>query len=234
MASHNTIKDLNGETAALEIFYEKDESAKLAIKYLNNQNSNNEHFLKIKSNKDAEKEEVDNKTLIVKNINLSLSQEAVFHELSAYGNIMKFEMPLVNKTQMATKIGRIIDLGENYLNILTNSVAENTDKINSRDLINQKAKFNFYFNYLNKVISEFKNVLASHSDQISLESQINLLNNLLVEINFFLRKFFPDVIVNSLIKEEFEEIEKMNGSIKGKIEFIFCLLISKKSFCFFN
>ncbi len=127
---------------------------------------------------------------------------------------MKFEMPMVNKAQTASKIGRIIDLGENYLSILTNSVADNTtdtDKNGDRNVINQKAKYNFYFNYLNKVISEFKNVLARHSDKISLESQVNLLNNLLVEINFFLRKFFPDIIVNSLIKDEFEEIESTSS-----------------------
>jgi hypothetical protein len=211
------VKDLNGENAAMEVFYEKDESAKLATKYLNNQNADDQHFLKIKLNKDSAKEEIDNKTLIIKNINPSLSQEAVFHELSSYGNIMKFEMPLVNKSQASTKIGRIMDLGENYLNILNNSVAENSDKNNVKNQINQKAKFNFYFNYLNKVISEFKNVLAKHSDKISLENQVNVLNNLLVEINFFLRKFFPEIIVNSLIKQEFEEIEKINN--KGKFKF---------------
>jgi len=217
IASHNTVKDLNGENAAMEVFYEKDESAKLAIKYLNNKSADDQHFLKIKLNKDSAKEEIDNKTLIIKNINPSLSQEAVFHELSSYGNIMKFEMPLVNKSQASTKIGRIIDLGENYLNILNNSVAENSDKNNFKNQINQKAKFNFYFNYLNKVIIEFKNVLAKHADKISLENQVNVLNNLLVEINFFLRKFFPDIIVNSLIKQEFEEIEKIN--IKSKFKF---------------
>lgn len=218
------IKDLNGDNAAVEVFYEKDESVKLAIKYLNNQNSEDKHFLKLKSNKDSEKEEIDNKSVIIKNINPSLSQEAVFHELSEYGNIMKFEMPLINKTQAANKIGRIIDLGENYLNILTSSVAENTDKNNLKNQINQKAKFNFYFNYLNKVISEFKIVLASHADKISLESQVNILNNLLVEINFFLRKFFPDIIVNSLIKEEFEAIEKMNSNGNFNKFFILNLL----------
>jgi len=208
--SYNFIKDLNGDNAGLEIFYVKDESARLAIKYLDNKNYKNQYFLKIKSNRDCEKEEINNKTIIIKNLNPSLSQEAVFNELISYGHIMKFEMPLINKVNTANKIGRIIDLGENYLNILINSVEETTNKENIKNQIKEKAKFNFYFNYLNKIIAEFKNVLSSYSDKISSESYHNILNNLLVEINFFLRKFFPDVIVNSLIKQEFEEIDKIS------------------------
>lgn len=213
------IRDLNGENAALEVFYEKDESVKLAIKYLNNQNYNNHYFLKIKTNKDSEKEEINNKTLIIKNINPSLSQSSVFDELSGYGHIIKFEMPLVNKVNTSNKIGRIIDLGENYLNILINTAENNIDKSKSIQQINNKAKFHFYLNYLNKIMIEFKNVLANNSENISLESQINILNNLLVEINFFLRKFFPDIIINTLIKQEFDEIEKMN--VKGKYILLF-------------
>lgn len=212
--NYNMIKDLNGENAVLEIFYEKDESVKLALKYIKNKNFNNQFFLKIKTNEDSEKEDINNKTLIIKNINPSLSQSSVFDELSAYGHIMKFEMPLINKVNTSNKIGRIIDLGENYLNILINTIENNANSNKTVEQINNKAKFHFYLNYLNNIIIEFKNVLANNSENVSLESQINILNNLLVEINFFLRKFFPDIIINSLIKQEFDEIEKMNQ--KGK------------------
>ncbi len=208
------VKDLNGENAALEVFYEKDESVKLALKYLNNKNYNNQHFLKIKSNKDSEKEEIDNKTVIIKNLSNSLSHNSLLHELSQYGHIIKFEMPLVNKIETANKIGRIIDLGENYLNILINTFEENSKNKITSEQVNNKAKFNFYLNYLNKIIAEFKNVINNNSENISLENQVNILKNLLVEINFFLRKFFPDIVVNSLIKPELDEIEKMTP--KGK------------------
>lgn len=214
--SHNFIKDLNGNNAGLEVLYEKDQDVNLALKYLNNKLINENHFLKIKTNKNFEEEEIDNKTLIVKNLNQSLSQEAVFNEISNYGHIIKFEMPLVNKIKNTNKINKIIELGDNYLNILLKNVDENNKVTNEYSEISQKEQFNFYFNYLNKIIQEFKFTLNSNAEKMSMDSHVNILNNLLVEINFFLKKFFPDIIINSLIKHEFEEVEKLSKNINGK------------------
>lgn len=206
---------MNGDNALVEVYYEQSHSVTLAVKYLNNKVSDECHFLKIKTNKNLEEEHLDNKTLIFKNFNQSLSHEAVFNEISSYGHILKFEMPLVNKVNASNKINKIIELGDNYLNILLNSV-EDKNPQDQKFQIHEKAKFNFYYNYLKTAITEFKNVLNSYSDKIGLDAHVNILNNLLVEINFFLKKFFPEVIVNSLIKQEFEDVEKLKNN-KGKI-----------------
>lgn len=182
----------------------------LAEKYLNNKEYEG-FFLNLKTNKNFEEEQFDNKTLIIKNLNKSLSQESVLNELEKFGHIMKLEMPLINRINSDDKQAKIFNLADNYLNILISSVEKiNGSEItkNSKEQRIKRAKLNFYFNYLNKVILKFKEALYDFSESITPENQINLLNNLLLEINFFLKKFFPETIINSIIKKEYDELNK--------------------------
>ena len=204
--SFEVIKDLTGKNSALEIYYQNDHSVNLAVKYVNNKEYDG-YFLHVKSFRNWEEEEIDNKTLIIKNLNRSVSQEGVLNELEKYGHVLKLEMPLVNRINSADKQGKIFNLADNYLNILMGSI-DKISETSKSDQIQKRAKLNFYFNYMNKIIEKFKATLYNNSDSITPETQINLLNNLLVEINFFLRKFFPDTIINSIIKQEYDELAK--------------------------
>jgi len=208
-----SVKDLSGKICAFEVYYENNHSANLAEKYLNNKEYDG-FFLQIKTSRNFEEEEIDNKTLIVSNLNQNLSQESLLNELEKYGHVIKLEMPLVNRVDSADKQGKIFNLADNYLNILMGSI-ENIDINSNQTQRSKKEKLNFYFIFLNKIIEKFKQQLYNYSDTLSPETHINILNNLLLEINFFLRKFFPDTIINSIIKQEYDELaEKINS---GKI-----------------
>lgn len=210
--SFEAVKDLTGKNCAFEVYYENNHSANLAEKYLNNKEYDG-FFLHLKTSKNFEEEEIDNKTLIITNLNQSLSQESLLSELEKFGHVMKLEMPLVNRNDSTDKQAKIFNLADNYLNILMGSV-EKISEISTSKEKSKRSKLNFYFNYLNKIIEKFKETLYDFSSSISPESQINLLNNLLLEINFFLRKFFPETIINSIIKKEYDELANKIKSSK--------------------
>lgn len=217
------IKDLSGKNCALEVYFENSHSSNLAERYLNNK-VYEDFYLHIKTSKNFEEEEIENKTLILSNLNQSLTHESLLNELEKYGHVMKLEMPLVNRTPSLDKQGQIFNLADNYLNILIGSIEKNENNIlNTKEIISEKSKINFYFSYLNKVIEKFKDTLYNNSNSIPTETQFNILSNLLLEINFFLRKFFPDTIINSIIKQEYDELATKIRS--GKFIIIILLIL---------
>jgi hypothetical protein len=183
ISTYYPIRDLSGKLSMIEIYYESDEDAKKARHQLNEYEYENTVLL-AKNYMDQHFNDVNNRTLVIEKLDREVTQNQVLKELSVYGDILRVEMPLEEKNRQ--------DKLEEFSDSFFRSLGENKDKV----------KNSAYLIQVNRLINNFKKAMVDENI-----NDDGLLNNLLLNVKFYLKKFFPQEYVNNYIHKELEKID---------------------------
>lgn len=162
--------------------------------------------MRVFRNFDFKREKLENRTVVIKNIPLNLNRQIFLEYLSKFGHIMKLEMPLEEKKDDNNKIN-LHNLKNSFFESIEKDL-ETNDKLLKFEL---KNKLNFYYFQINDLILKYKAKLKD--EKLNLNLQKSILSNLLVEIRFFMQKFFPKQVLDSLLNSEFEKIYSLDNIV---------------------
>lgn len=190
----------------MEILYATTEEATRAKFDLNGFNLKAGSLIRVLNYQDARREKVEDRTVVLTNLPQNLSQQSLLENLSKYGHVMKLEMPMTGKSTKSSHLDNIKDKFLNDLEVNLTSVK------NSNERDNLRSKFGVYFYQINTLISDFKKNINKGNQRLDKDA----LNNLLTNIRFYVQKFFPKEVVNSLLTEELEQIKSYEsvGEVK--------------------
>lgn len=211
----NVLPDLMGRDSMIEVYFYTDEEARKAKLKFHNFIYKSGYALKVANYMDVNSEGLPERTVVISGLDKSVKQQQLLELLSVNGNVVKLEMPMTsankpNDTNLSNSRSPvdIFNTCEKYFKELENNInlAETNEKILAKN------KMNFYLEQLHKLIKDFKNkVMINKSEEDSGDYNYNSrFNNLLVEIKFFMKKFFPNEAINSLIIPELETIQRPN------------------------
>lgn len=213
----NFIPDLLGRPSLLEVYYYTDEEAQRAKVHFHNYQYRQGSILRVRDYLDYNREKVDDRTIVIKNLDRTMKPQQLIEYLSNQningGHIVKLEMPMDLSNGAATRESNFFKIHDKYFDELEKSM----NTITANTLVEKskmKNKLNFYLTQINKLIKDFKVKLNPSENP---EVNDNLVKNLLVEIKFFMSKFFPNEVINGLILPELEAIKEKNN-LEEKIE----------------
>lgn len=212
--SYTCIRDLLGRTCLLEVYYSTDEEGKKARFTLNNFMYKQDGIFRVRNYMDAHRETVNERTVVIKNLVPLLTQQQLLEQLSQFGHIVKLEMPMETKNNPYANpyLDRLLELNDKFFADLEKDI--NVKSLKEKD--EMKSKFSFYLLNINRLITEFKTKLSSESADETYKN--TTINNLLVEIQFFLKKIMPNEIVNPIIRNELENIKAFDSILSIKKE----------------
>ena len=201
------IQDLLGRPSLIELYFYTDEEAQRAKIAFQNFLYKPGFILRVKDYMDSNRETVDNRTIVIKKLDKTLKPQQLIEYLSNQGgNLVKLEMPLEISKESNAKDSKLFKVHDRYFDELE----KNMNTITASTLVEKsklKNKLSFYLTQIHKLIKEFKAKLnPSDSNEVN---NIHV-NNLLVEIKFFMSKFFPNEVINGLIIPELEAIKEKN------------------------
>jgi hypothetical protein len=201
VVQHEVIQDLMGRDALIRTYFYTDEEALTAKLKLHNYVFKQGYTLRVFNHHDAKRETVGDKTLVVSGLNESMKQQEMLEAMSSYGHVVKLEMPIIST------LNKKSEYKINYFNTCDKFFQELENDLSSssiNDQIVMKNKLSFYSAQIQNLIKDFKSKLNNdiHSGKVSSLDSVNYFNNLLVHIKFFMKKFFPNEAINSLIIPE--------------------------------
>jgi hypothetical protein len=186
ISTYRPLRDLEGKLSMIELYYQRDEDAKKAKHYLNEYEYGNTLLL-AKNYMDVVAEDIGNRTLVLEGLDKDLTQTQVLKELSKFADILRVEMPI--DEAKGTKKDRIQDFTDMFYKSLENDASKPAPKSGA------------YILQVNRLIGNFKKAMA-----IEKINDDALLNNLLVNVKFYLKKFYPQEYVNDFIRKELDTI----------------------------
>ena len=202
VASHQPVKDLMGRLCAAEVFFYTDADALKAKIHLHNYKFKPGATLRIFSPQDAKKEE--EKTVVVSGLKKDMKRLDLLYAVADMGHVVKLEMPIERNIPNTTKPSKTsFDLAkttEHYF-------AQMEKSLNNKTLIeqaNMKKKLSFYLTQIKSLVKTFRRKLENNNEENE-TTRRDKMNNLLVEIKFFMKKFFPNEIVNDLLLKEIDK-----------------------------
>jgi hypothetical protein len=200
VVTHNAVYDLNGRLALVEVLFNSDEEAKTARFKLDKFEYQIGNILSVKYNLDAAKEGFGERTLVLENLPRNFSKHQILKEFGKHVNVLDIDIPVAEEIVLKDlNFDTIYQL--NYRNFYKN--LEN-------NINNKKGKYTFMLAKVNLLLNEFK-VKLFENNKIDFKKSLNLYNNLLVSIKFYMEKFIPTDVLNSLIRNELNTINKLSS-----------------------